>query len=383
MRRFVSLMLAICMSFTAFSFSIAEEITEEQLSEEELAAIEELDSVDENIYNISGKIYEEKNKEDFDRSSPALYRGLLFSNYSIYEEKTTESKKLFKPKSDVTVDILYIGLMWMIVRYEKTVGYVKREWIAKSTVEAVQPGLGPFNVQKHTYVATTATACHVRKTMDKTTIPGDDGNNWVILNPGTMLSIWTFQDGWAIVNYWRSYGYIDPNELTDLIPVSPTDSPISDDTPIAAYTSYYTMKDTESNHNRIHNISTGISYVSRTIPSGASFDANKLMGPYNASKGYRKAGVLIDGTTTQGYGGGTCQVSSTLYNSLIQLPGLQITYRRPHGGNGASYLPIHCDAAVGNSSLNLRFTNNYQFPVRIEGHSSGDGALLMLIYRAD
>ena len=84
-----------------------------------------------------------------------------------------------------------------------------------------------------------------------------------------------------------------------------------------------------------------------------------------------------------GYGGCTCQVSSTLYNVLIELPKIDILYRRPHGGNGASYLPIHCDAAVGNPSLNLRFTNGYDFPIRIEGHSNDDGALLMLIYRAD
>jgi hypothetical protein len=45
---------------------------------------------------------------------------------------------------------------------------------------------------------------------------------WVKLNPGTMISIWQFMDGWAVVNYMRSYGYIDPNDLKDLIPVSPT-----------------------------------------------------------------------------------------------------------------------------------------------------------------
>ena len=105
------------------------------------------------------------------------------------------------------------------------------------------------------------------------------------------------------------------------------------------------------------------------------------MGPYNRSKGYEPAPVMIDGKTVPGYGGGTCQVSSTLYNVLIQLPKINITYRRPHGGNGASYLPIHCDAAVGAESLNLIFDNGYDFPIRIEGHTSDDGALLMLIYR--
>ena len=68
---------------------------------------------------------------------------------------------------------------------------------------------------------------------------------------------------------------------------------------------------------------------------------------------------------------------------LIQLPNIEINHRRPHGGNGASYLPIHCDAAVGNSELNQRWINNYPFPIRIEACSNDDGALCVQIYRAD
>ena len=37
-------------------------------------------------------------------------------------------------------------------------------------------------------------------------------------------------------------------------------------------------------------------------------------------------------------GGGICQVSSTLYNVLLQLPRLTILHRRAHGDNGAPYL---------------------------------------------
>jgi vancomycin resistance protein YoaR len=117
------------------------------------------------------------------------------------------------------------------------------------------------------------------------------------------------------------------------------------------------------------------------LQPGETFDANKIMGPYRPSKGYKQAGVLTEGRTKLGYGGGTCQVSSTLYNVLIQLPKIEILKRRPHGGNGASYLPIHCDAAVGNPELNLIFTNRYDFPIRIQGTSNDDGALLMRIYK--
>ena len=45
------------------------------------------------------------------------------------------------------------------------------------------------------------------------------------------------------------------------------------------------------------------------------------------------------------------------------------------------YLPHGVDAAVGNKTQNLRWRNDYDFPIRVEAHTSGDGALCMLIYR--
>ncbi len=354
-----------------------------ELTEEEESEVMELEGEDDSIYTTVGKKYEEKNKEDFDVNSPALYRGTLGRDYSIFAERDTDSKRLWKPKGDAQVDILYVGLQWFITRHDKYIGYSKRQWIPKSTIETLDPvHTPPVNVQKHQYLATTATTCYVRKTMDPVK-PGeeDDGNNWVVLKPGTKLTIWQFYEGWAMVNYMRSYGYIDPNQLTDLIPVSPTDEELYEDCPIAAYTSYYKMVQSDINKSRIHNIKVGCGYVSRVVQPGQEFDANKIMGPYRASKGYQKAPVLVDGDAVPGYGGGTCQVSSTLYNVLVQLPGIDITMRRPHGGEGASYLPIHCDAAVGNDNLNLKFVNRYDFPIRIVGQSNDDGALLMLIYR--
>ncbi|MCR4885760.1 MAG: VanW family protein [Clostridiales bacterium] len=115
---------------------------------------------------------------------------------------------------------------------------------------------------------------------------------------------------------------------------------------------------------------------------GGRLDFNADIGPYRASEGYMPAGVLVEGELQQGYGGGTCQVSSTLYNVVLQLPGLTVLQRRAHGDNGASYLPIGVDAAVGNSTLNFRFRNDYDFPIRIDGYSQ-DGALTIAIYRTE
>ena len=396
MKRFVCLLLSLVLLLSAASFASAagnkKKNTEgedvEKLTKEQEDEIKALDEEDDSIYNVTGRVYPEPVRQDFDANSPAIYTARFRGNYSIWSERSVEKpSKRIKDKtgSTQTVDVLYVGLQWLIVRTQKDkkIGYVKREWLTK--VEDVIPvdpvNTPPMNAQKHAWTAVTASECHVRKTMDPARGEGDDGNNWVILKPGTKITVWQFYEGWAMVNYMRSYGYIDPNELTDLKPVSPTDEELYPDCPIAAYTSYYSMKDTEMNHNRIHNIKVGSGYISIVVQPGQEFNANKIMGNYNAGKGYLPAGVLIEGKTVAGYGGGTCQVGSTLYNVIRQLPKIQILQRRPHGGNGASYLPIHCDAAVGSSELNLRWVNGYDFPLRIEACTNDDGALSIRIYR--
>ena len=402
MSRLLSLVLALSICAAALpAFSLAEETEEEYEVERELTEeeAEGMEGDDTEAVITGGKIYEEKTKEDFDLNSPALYTGRM-RNYSIYAEKfnTAEEarsiKKLFTGMDGKTVDILYVGLVFFIVRYKDQIGYTKRQYMVKESIIPVDPvHTAPFNVQKHTYIATVAKECYVRKTMSKEPlVESEFSTYWVLLHPGTRISIWQFVDGWAVVNYMRNYGYIDPNDLTDLIPVSPTEEAISEESPIAAYTSYYTMKHLypstpkdlkEMNENRVWNIGHGCERIRETglMQPGDVFDGNKKnIGPYRE---YKLAIGLVDGRAVLSSGGGTCQVSSTLYNALCQLPGLTVLQRRPHGGEGASYLPIHCDAAVGNSSLNLRFRNDYDFPIRLEAYSSGDGALLMLAYRAD
>lgn len=390
MKRFVCGILCLVLLWTGFSFAAAEEeglesLEELGLTEEEIRELEELDQ-EVTYERVTGKVYPEPTAADFDASSPALYTcKIRAQNPNIYKTMDPDQKNsnvlVHKNGGISDVDVLYVGLQWLIVRKDKKIGYVLRQWVDMTSIQPYDPvNTPPFNVQKHHYIAETATYCHVRKNMSFNEGAEDDGNNYVILNPGTKITIWQFYEGWAVVNYMREYGYIDPNELTELKPVSPTDEELFEDCPIAAYTSYYKMVQSKSNISRIHNIKVGCELVSMVIEPGGIFDGNEVMGPYGKAKGYEPAIVLVDGKDVLGYGGGTCQVSSTLYNAVLQLPGLKVLKRHAHGGNGATYLPIHCDAAVGTNNLNFRFQNMYDFPIRIEACSSSDGALSMRIY---
>jgi vancomycin resistance protein YoaR len=121
-------------------------------------------------------------------------------------------------------------------------------------------------------------------------------------------------------------------------------------------------------------------FISHVIQPGETMNFNNEVSPFNAANGYRQAPLLKDGETKMGYGGGSCQISSTLYNVILQLPGLNVLERHPHGASGAAYLPHGVDASSGD--LNFRFSNGYDFPIRIEA-SCHDLCLFIAIYRED
>ena len=232
MKRFLCLILSLSLLLGTFCFAAAEEDEPEFSAEEEKEIEEEEQELESDGVVVSGEVYEEPTKDDFDQNSPTLYTGVIRRDFGkvIWMEKSTGKNVKSVPAAGKKVDILFVGLRWLIVRMGNTIGYVKREYIHKTDIQAVDPvNETPFNVQKHSYIAKTATTCHVRKSMVPSKGEGDDENNWVILKPGTELSIWKFYKGWAIVNYMREYGYIDPNELCDLVPVSPTDEELYPD----------------------------------------------------------------------------------------------------------------------------------------------------------
>ena len=385
LKRIIAALLLLCMLPTLTAFAENEDEREEIIIPEivprgengENQFIVPIGFKDNNLPEPMGPVYQDKTLKDFNKKSPALYTCKMTQYTSAYDGRSIYDERVFRTKREgERGEILHLDPMWAIVRYDGKIGYVKRHRI--HTVEAVDPvNTPPYGVQKPQYVATTASDAEVHVSMSH------DDICWVVLKPGTKLTVWKIVDGWAVVTYWRTYAYIDINDLTDLVRVSPTDTALSDDTPIAAYTSFYKMVDTEKNANRMVNIDVGIQRMSVVLQPGESYNCNQQMGPYAPENGYLIAGTLAEGESSEGYGGGTCQVSSTIYNALLQLPGVKILQRRPHGENGAPYLPHGVDAAVGNDSLNLRFRNDYDFPIRLEGHTNYDGALCWLIYRAD
>ena len=302
-----------------------------------------------------------------------LYTAVTIRSCTLRAEPADNGKGVDGIPQGATISIYEVNPAWVKATYDGNTGYVKRTLITKVT--PLDPvNTPPYGVFKHTYMAVTADTTPVLHA------PLEGAKAWVTLGPGAKISILEIKDGWAKVPYWREYGYVDTRLLKDLIPVSPTDTPVSGETPIAAFTSFYNVATNEANIGRMKNIDVACQRLSRVYQPGEALDFNKQIGPYSRANGYFEAPVLLDGGSQLGYGGGTCQVSSTFYNTVLQLPGVTVVYRRPHGPAGARYLPHGVDAAVGSDTLNLRIRNDYDFPIRVEA-SAKDGALFMCIYK--
>ncbi len=315
-----------------------------------------------------------------EEASPALYTVRTRVDSKVYAdwdgtEGITQTGIIPKSRRG---SVLALNPTFALVSYQegKLIGYVRRVCLEDPRVldKASTPPYGvDFN---HFLAAVEAEDAPV------TTLPGG-GETLITLHKGARVSFIGFENGYGKLIYHRQYGYIDSRLLGEMLNVYEIPENAGTDAPIASYTSFYKITTDESNLNRMTNIAVACQKLCAfsLLPAG-NLNFNRDMGPYKASSGYMPAGVLVDGQLQQGYGGGTCQVSSTLYNVVLQLPGLTVLQRRAHGNNGASYLPIGVDAAVGNSELNFRFRNDYPYPLRIDA-SSRDGALTIAIYRTE
>lgn len=108
---------------------------------------------------------------------------------------------------------------------------------------------------------------------------------------------------------------------------------------------------------RHENIRIGTERFDRLIiKSGESVSFNKVAGKRTASNGYQPALELAYGEYVEGYGGGICQVSSTLYNAVVNA-GLEVKTRYQHS-LPSSYVDLGMDATVQDGRLDFVFKNN-------------------------
>ncbi len=294
-------------------------------------------------------------------------------------EQSSESEAVCSVEKGEVITVYEVCPAYVLAEYNGHVGYIIRTWVDENMTTIDPSTTPPYGVVPAQFVAT------VTETVDVLAEPRAGAEVFDIRpGPGSRIAVLEFVNGYAKVLYWRSYGYIDASKLTDLVVVSQGDEPMSEDTPIAAFCSFFEYNTgKEGNDGRCKNIVRSCELMTRVLQPGEELNFNEHIGPYKKWNGYHAAPVLIDGGSQLGYGGGTCQSSSTLYNAIRMVPGITVIQRRPHGPGCARYLPMHQDAAVGNDALNLRFRNDCPYPIRIVAESTGEGTICIQIFKGE
>lgn len=140
--------------------------------------------------------------------------------------------------------------------------------------------------------------------------------------------------------------------------------------------STYTTK-VRGSSNRLTNVKLAAKKCNGSIiPSGYEFSFNKAVGEQTKATGYKPAGATLNGKPVQAYGGGICQVTSTIFAASL-FANLDILERWEHD-YVSSYIDAGLDAAVAWGELDFRIANSFSYPVMMDVIYS-DGYLTVTI----
>lgn len=112
------------------------------------------------------------------------------------------------------------------------------------------------------------------------------------------------------------------------------------------------------------------SFDGLVLEQGEVLSFNAVTGIRNEQSGYMPAKIISNGTFVEGFGGGVCQVSTTLYNACL-LAGLDILEVHNHS-LPVSYVEPSFDAMVNSGSSDLVIRNNTDGKIIITTSSKND-----------
>lgn len=136
------------------------------------------------------------------------------------------------------------------------------------------------------------------------------------------------------------------------------------------------LKNSSSNRNT--NIRNAVEKLDGLVlMPGEQLSYNHLLGKRTAENGYLEADAYVGGEVVKEYGGGICQVSSGLYYCAL-LGNLQIDERSNHTFR-VNYASPSYDATVSWGGPDFKFTNNREYPIRIEASMTSDALTVRIV----
>ena len=292
----------------------------------------------------------------------------------IYESMDKKSRVLDTIPTYKELQVEYVDGDWCYAQYKGTTGYIQNrqlfKWDRLNPYAGIIPGLDIITMLAYTNKTTTIYSLETDKEL-------------FTVNPGSALSIIKKdeENDRYVLLYWREYAYVNAEDIVTTTPVHSYDTAQVGDL-IGAMSTYYAVGvSTLQYQGRNWNIYTASSFISGTrLAPNEVFDSYDRIGPYRQSTGYKAAPIMAS-DALWGYGGGTCQVTTTLYITIAQLP-ILVTHRKVHAEVGIYYAKKGFDAATGGGDINMTFTNTLPYPVQFEFFMS-DGVLTCAVYRCE
>ena len=129
---------------------------------------------------------------------------------------------------------------------------------------------------------------------------------------------------------------------------------------LSQYSTRYSTRDQK----RTTNLKLAANKINGTVlMPGETFSYNKVVGERTIAAGYQEAPIYVSGKVVDGLGGGICQITTTLYNAVVYA-NLDIVERSNHQFV-PSYAPASRDATVVYGSIDFKFKNNRDYPIKI------------------
>ena len=157
---------------------------------------------------------------------------------------------------------------------------------------------------------------------------------------------------------------------------------------LSEYATFFTA----SNKGRTSNLTLAATMIDgyKLMP-GQQFSYNQVVGPRTPERGFSRAKIYTSEGTDEDYGGGICQVSSTLYYTVFkadikvierQCHMYTVPYMKEIDETTSKEVPIYYDATVDWGRIDFVFENDKEFPIMIKFFIKG-GWLTCQIWGTD
>lgn len=194
----------------------------------------------------------------------------------------------------------------------------------------------------------------------------DNSNNSTDENDYNYSRVSTYNNSSNNVSTNENNTNIDNNNTNTANTTDATDNNALNNNTETDLSTFSTKIYTTNDESRQNNIKITCSKLNGTIVKpGETFSFCNTVGKATPEAGYQKADIYdSNGNVVKGYGGGNCQISSTLYNAVLELPSLTVIERHAHSKK-VYYVEEGKDAAVAYGSIDFKFRNDYDYNIKI------------------